>query len=128
MTNYFWRRILIHGSAPSNNERTVFCILLLSLLGIDGVAGPCLNAKGGIGMKTMADLVMEMSERDAKLRLIELFGSILEVVDASSRDGRKCAIRWLEITAMKDGLLQQFRRDCALFDVEEQKRLAADGR
>ena len=32
MTNYFWRRILIHGSAPSNNERTVFCILLLSLL------------------------------------------------------------------------------------------------
>ena len=26
MTNYFWRRILIHGSAPSNNERTVFCI------------------------------------------------------------------------------------------------------
>ena len=32
MTNYFWRRILIHGSAPSINERTVFCILLLSLL------------------------------------------------------------------------------------------------
>ena len=32
MTNYFWRRILIHGSVPSNNERTVFCILLLSLL------------------------------------------------------------------------------------------------
>ena len=32
MTNYFWRRILIHGSAPSNNERTVFSIVLLSLL------------------------------------------------------------------------------------------------
>jgi len=79
-------------------------------------------------MKTMADLVMEMSERDAKLRLLELFGSILEVVDASSRDGRNCAIRWLEITAMKDGLLQQFRLDCALFDANEQKRQVADGR
>ena len=32
MTNYLWRRILIHGSAPSKNERAVFCILVMSLL------------------------------------------------------------------------------------------------
>ena len=32
MTNYFWRRILIHGSAPSKNERNVFCIFILLLL------------------------------------------------------------------------------------------------
>ena len=32
MTNYFWHRILIHGSAPSKIERIAFCIIVLSLL------------------------------------------------------------------------------------------------
>jgi len=32
MTNYFWNRVLIHGSAPSKNERIVFCIIAMALL------------------------------------------------------------------------------------------------
>ena len=65
-----------------------------------------------------------MSEHDAKLRLLELFGSILEVIDASSRDGRNCAIHWLEITAMKDGLLEQFIRWARL--EQDWKKTAAE--
>jgi hypothetical protein len=32
MTNYFWNRVLIHGSAPSKKERAVFCIIIMALM------------------------------------------------------------------------------------------------
>ena len=41
MTNYLWQRVLIRGSEPSKNERTVFCILAMALMILTVWLDPC---------------------------------------------------------------------------------------
>ena len=59
MTKYFWNRVLIHGSEPSNNERTVFCIIAMAILVLTMWLDPC-RMRRNTKIQTAADLVMEM--------------------------------------------------------------------
>ena len=64
------------------------------------------------------DMVETMTERDAKMFLLSLLAATLNAVDASDT-GRKHAVKCLEMTAARFGILEQMRKESANFDARE---------
>jgi len=65
-----------------------------------------------------AEIVLKMTEHEAKMFIMSLLGSISAVAD-SEGEGRETAVRCLIDNANKTGLLQQFNLDCMMFDAKE---------
>ena len=72
---------------------------------------------GGENM-TAADMVLAMTEHQAKMKLMSLLGSISAVADATNIQSQRTAIDCLIANANENGLLQQLHLDSIMFDAE----------
>ena len=64
------------------------------------------------------DMVETMPERDAKMFLLSLLVATLNAVDASDT-GRKHAVKCLEMTAARFGILEKMRKESENFNARE---------
>ena len=68
---------------------------------------------------TTVEMVESLSEQTKNELLMSFLGSMVAIMEASNP---KFAIKRLEITAARFGLLDQFRKECAEFDAREAAR------
>ena len=68
---------------------------------------------------TTVEMVESLSEQTKNELLMSFLGSTVAITEASNP---KFAIKRLEITAARFGLLDQFRQECAEFDAREAAR------
>ena len=68
---------------------------------------------------TTVEMIESLSEQTKNELLMSFIGSTVAIMEASNP---KFAIKRLEITAARFGLLDQFRKECAEFDAREAAR------